>query len=684
VPAAALRLRRAFGEGHWDNISSGDDHLNMKRVPSISALLQAVIGLMTATLVIIFAIHAMRALGDEREAQRIPVIVDISNDLFDAAQAFRFERGAVTHALDIAAPGDDSDAPEIAAQRAKADKALDSALAKLAAIKVSGSQPFIDEINASRKLQVALRLESGVALAQREQQHPAALGTDWIAVNFRLVRAIDSLSTRLDDEFDGGDPFVVKMMEVKRIAGSLRLDSGQDRLLIAQALTAGTQLSDAQRRQFAVLRGRVDGKWEIIRDETRLPGTPPKLKAAVAAVDKLYFAELRPKRDAVVEELAAGGPVSIAAGDWRPSTAAAQLSVFDVATVALNVAGDYAEKQAAMARHDFYAASLLMLLFSGIGMFTALYVLKAVVRPIARISNTMRLVADGDLSRAIPFQDRTDEIGFLARALRVFRDNAIEEQHLRVAKEGAEAANRTKSEFLANMSHELRTPLNAVIGFSEMIKVEMFGPVGERYRGYADDIYNSGSHLLGLINEILDLSKLEAGQFELHEEDIDLAATVEASLNFVEAQAQKSKIRISTAFDGKIERIRADDRRMRQILINLLSNAVKFTPDGGQVRVSSFLKNGSLAIEVRDTGIGIAAADIPKVMISFGQVDSKVSRKYEGSGLGLPLAKHLVELHGGSLTIESQVDVGTTVTVLLPSNRIVRQKPQVAAIRATG
>jgi signal transduction histidine kinase len=199
----------------------------------------------------------------------------------------------------------------------------------------------------------------------------------------------------------------------------------------------------------------------------------------------------------------------------------------------------------------------------------------------------------------------------------------------------------------------------------------MFGPVTERYRGYADDIYNSGTHLLGLINEILDLSKLEAGQFELHEEAIDLAGTVEASLNLVEAQAQKSKIQVSTALDPKVCMIRADDRRMRQILINLLSNAVKFTPEGGKVQVSSLLKNDGLAIQVSDTGIGIADEDMAKVMTSFGQVESRVSRKYEGSGLGLPLAKHLVELHGGTLTIQSQVDVGTTVTVMLPSNRIV-------------
>jgi signal transduction histidine kinase len=474
------------------------------------------------------------------------------------------------------------------------------------------------------------------------------------------------------------------MMELKRLAGSLRVDSGQDRLLIAQALQAGARLSDTQHNKFAVLRGRVDGKWETIEEETRKVSTPPKIKAAIEAVNRLYFAELRPKRDAIVEELAAGGPVSIKPGDWRPLSAAGQQSVFDVANVALNVAGVYAEEQAAVARREVFGASLLMLVFSGIGILTALYVMKAVVRPIAKISDTMRLVADGDLARAIPFQHRNDEIGFLARALRVFRDNAIEEQKLRVAKEGAEAANRTKSEFLANMSHELRTPLNAVIGFSEMIKVEMFGPIGERYRGYANDIFNSGNHLLELINEILDLSKLEAGQLELHEEDIDLPMTIEVCLHLVETQAQKSKIRLSTALDEQIRLIRADDRRMRQILINLLSNAVKFTPDGGQVRVSSFMKNGSLVIAVMDTGIGIAAADLAKVMTSFGQVESRVSRKYEGSGLGLPLAKHLVELHGGTLSIESQVDVGTTVTIALPSSRVVFLDSLATARRAVG
>jgi signal transduction histidine kinase len=221
------------------------------------------------------------------------------------------------------------------------------------------------------------------------------------------------------------------------------------------------------------------------------------------------------------------------------------------------------------------------------------------------------------------------------------------------------------------MSHELRTPLNAVIGFSEVIKNEVFGPVELRYREYASDIFNSGTLLLELINEILDLSKLEAGKLELHEQNIDLAASIEDCLNLVKTKAEESNIRLTSSFDSAISVIRADDRRLRQILINLLSNAVKFTPEGGRVFVSTSKRDGCLAITVSDTGIGIATADIPKALRTFGQVDSKISRKHDGTGLGLPLAKHLVELHGGTLIIESEVNVGTSVTIMLAPERIV-------------
>jgi two-component system cell cycle sensor histidine kinase PleC len=249
------------------------------------------------------------------------------------------------------------------------------------------------------------------------------------------------------------------------------------------------------------------------------------------------------------------------------------------------------------------------------------------------------------------------------------------------ARRRAEAANVAKSRFLATMSHELRTPLNAIIGFSDVIQSRMFGPINDRYREYAVNILTSGNHLLGLINDVLDLSKLEAGQMELREDDVDLANVINLSMRFVESQAKKSNITLSQVIDERARYIRGDERRLRQAVVNLLANAVKFTPSGGSVRVVCAHTSTAILIVVSDTGVGMSAVDIPKAMEPFGQVDSRLSRKYEGTGLGLPLAKDLVELHGGTLTVESEVNVGTTVTIALPAERIIAP-PQPVLVEA--
>jgi signal transduction histidine kinase len=239
-------------------------------------------------------------------------------------------------------------------------------------------------------------------------------------------------------------------------------------------------------------------------------------------------------------------------------------------------------------------------------------------------------------------------------------------------------ANHAKSAFLASMSHELRTPLNAVIGFSETMMMEVFGPLTGKYRDYAQDIHSSGAHLLSLINDVLDLSRLDAGQGELHEEDFDVEQLIAESLRMVTGQAAKARIQLSTDIAADLPLLHADKRRIKQILINLVSNALKFTPANGRVRVRAHTAHGALVLAVVDSGIGIAAEDIPKALARFGQVDSSLSRKYEGTGLGLPLSKQFAELHGGSLILESRVHEGTTVTVTLPAVRLVPHKPQVA------
>jgi signal transduction histidine kinase len=246
------------------------------------------------------------------------------------------------------------------------------------------------------------------------------------------------------------------------------------------------------------------------------------------------------------------------------------------------------------------------------------------------------------------------------------------EDALREAKDAAEAANRTKSGILANMSHELRTPLNAIIGFSDIIRRESFGPIAEkRYLSYATDINDSGTHLLALINDILDVSKAEAGRIELSESVVDIPSLFETSLRLVRPRADEAGISLVAEPTEHLPRLRGDTLRLKQVLINLLSNAIKFTGSGGRVTLSSGLSGSSeIYVRVEDTGIGMASQDIPKALSPFGQLDSSLARKHHGTGLGLPLSKALVELHGGRLELQSTIGHGTTVTVYLPAARV--------------
>ncbi|HLI20341.1 MAG TPA: PAS-domain containing protein [Stellaceae bacterium] len=246
------------------------------------------------------------------------------------------------------------------------------------------------------------------------------------------------------------------------------------------------------------------------------------------------------------------------------------------------------------------------------------------------------------------------------------------EADLRRAKEEAELASRTKTEFLANMSHELRTPLNAVIGFAEIMHGEVFGPLGDgRYHDYAADIRDSGQHLLNLINDLLDVSKIEFGKVELTEEAVDVASIIDSCMRLMRDRADQAGLELTAHTPADTLYLHADARRLKQVLLNLMSNAVKFTPAGGKVTVRATVEPDGVKIAVSDTGIGIATHDLAKALQPFGQIDSRMTRKYQGTGLGLPLTKSLIELHGGTLKLESAVGRGTTATLWLPPSRIV-------------
>ena len=229
-----------------------------------------------------------------------------------------------------------------------------------------------------------------------------------------------------------------------------------------------------------------------------------------------------------------------------------------------------------------------------------------------------------------------------------------------------EIANRHKSEFLANMSHELRTPLNAIIGFSEVLDERYFGELNEKQADYVKDIHSSGRHLLQLINDILDLSKIEAGRMELDVGDFDLPAALQNALTLVKERAQRHGIELGLKVDAGLGTFRADERKFKQIMLNLLSNAVKFTPEGGKVGVAAKLNGSALEVSVSDTGVGIAPEDQSIVFEEFKQVGRDYTRKAEGTGLGLALTRRFVELHGGAISLSSTLGKGSTFTFTLP------------------
>lgn len=293
----------------------------------------------------------------------------------------------------------------------------------------------------------------------------------------------------------------------------------------------------------------------------------------------------------------------------------------------------------------------------GLAILLGYAVSSSLMGPVKLMDERLRQIASGDFSKRVDVPNR-DELGTLADNLNHMNNE------LRSLYQQIEAASRHKSEFLASASHELRTPLNAIIGFSGILKKRMFGDLNEKQAEYVEDIYTSGNHLLSLINDLLDLAKVESGRIELDVKQFDLPTALENSITLLKERANRHGILIDLAIDERLSSFKGDERKLKQIMLNLLSNAVKFTQDGGRIGVKAGPVDGGVQISVSDTGVGIKPEDQQVIFEEFRQVGDD-SHKREGTGLGLTLTKTLVELHGGRIRVESEAGKGSTFTFTL-------------------
>jgi signal transduction histidine kinase len=508
--------------------------------------------------------------------------------------------------------------------------------------------------------------------------------TAWLADN-AVVRAVGRIPLPLGGKLLLGFTIVAALLALVAALGLVALNQSNSRgeqLRSLRQTAAFAQLmqadANALNRLVSQRSGGADGvsipavvatdsdvlaSWQLFNGDSQLPGFArsfdptfvPKLQATLAAFYTAWgtFSSLDATRKGPGER---GWGISL---DKAKALAAQALSE---STSVVNRTQERANALVA-ANHSGFVNSRNLLIGVGTGSLALALALGlllswSIVAPLRRTQQQLATISRGDFAGHVEVTNR-DEIGALAADV-----NRMTDELGRLYKE-LETASRHKSDFLATMSHELRTPLNAIIGFSEVLHEQMFGELNERQAAYVNDVLKAGRHLLELINDVLDLAKIEAGRMELTLSDVAIPDLLRSALSMHSERAERAGVALALAADPDEIEIAADERRVRQIVFNLLSNAVKFTPTGGRVDVSARLDGGSVEIAVADTGPGIPAADLEKIFEEFEQA-SDGKQAEEGTGLGLPLSRKLVELHGGRLWVESEPGRGSIFRFTLP------------------
>jgi signal transduction histidine kinase len=642
----------------------------VRKLQSVSVILSACTGLVVLMLVTLSTNAAKQHFDSWEKANHRFLIATVAQQLVIADEQLRVEWGAVDAAHNANGSTDTSELNRIDRLHARSR----AALAAVTAV----SDTIITLPSRQRLAQAESRYEAAYGGVMNLLHMPAErrAGTtipEWSAAASHRVSAVEEEIIGLSLQLSGIDSFIDEMMRAGNIAMAVRKVAGTDRAALADLIRRATPLTEKERILFAEKKVAAISPWDVIRGAAKTPSFPDDLRRAVEKAHQVYFTEQAAERDAILERLNRGERSSVSSTTWMHSSNKGVGSLTDVSRLAFDLAKSHIRDQSHAARERLIFALVLTLIAIGSACLAFLVVLQRVIRPLGVLTRAMEAVIAGDMKRAIPMQDRGDEFGQFARTVSMFRDATLERERLKCellenlsAKEAAEAKSRIKSDFLANMSHELRTPLNAIIGFSDTMRSRLFGPMHARYEEYAALIHESGLHLLSLITDVLDLSKIEAGKFVLDPQPVDLAESVAYCLDMTRRRAEETGIKLTASISPDLPMLIADPRSVKQVLLNLLSNAVKFTPAGGTVSLSAKLHDGSLRLVVHDTGIGIPRKALARIGVAFEQANNDPMRAREGTGLGLALVKSLVEQHGGRISIASDEGAGTTVSVDLP------------------
>jgi signal transduction histidine kinase len=650
----------------------------VRRAFSVSTLLSIVIGTLVVVLVTAITAGAMSAWKRERDSAVTMSSARQARDIVMVREALRIELGVIDTTITEPVTASPATLARLKQLHGKTLSAIGYVEDEIIQARDDRMPPEL----AARVLTAAKEFDRKIftavlkAAVEPRERRPQNLITDPSSSVYAMLDVVDMQAAILSRRIATIGPYMSEMMRISDIAWHVRVEAGGERRVYGNFIAWPHKLSLEQRESLARVEGRIEAPWRSIMTPQQDIEMPPEIRKAIAAANREYFGGYTRLRHEMLQKLDKGEPLGLTGPEWLKLSNPALNSLMEVSRAALDAAETRATADLSRARKDLAIALMYMAICTALAVLSVFLVSARIIRPLRQITHAITSNQDEGIEKVLAHSARGDEIGQFAMALKTFRKIAADRQRLEnellknlAAKEAAEAASKVKSEFLANMSHELRTPLNAVIGFSELMLHKTFGPLSARYEEYARLINESGSHLLSLVSDILDLAKIEAGRFQPDFRELDLKTCIEDCVRLVETRAHEQQVGLVVRLPPGAVALVADARACKQILINLLSNAVKFSRPSGIITVSLNERADRVELSVKDEGVGIPASVLARIGQPFEQANNNPMLAREGTGLGLSVVKALVGEHGGEIKVESREDVGTTITITLPRHQ---------------